>query len=91
MTLTGQGIFDHGGGMVPENEIKGIINSVDRFLKRCKKLGTRLNTDFALRALFGFRDGLFGFAYGTKENGAFFSHMNVMYATGLYQRGFCQG
>lgn len=30
----------------------------------------------------------FGFAYGTKENGAFFSHMNVMYAYALYTRGF---
>jgi len=31
-----------------------------------------------------------GFAYGTKENGAFFSHMIVMYAYALYKRGFVQ-
>jgi cellobiose phosphorylase len=29
----------------------------------------------------------FGFAYGHKENGAMFSHMAVMYAYALYQRG----
>ena len=28
------------------------------------------------------------FAYGEKENGAVFSHMTVMYANALYQRGF---
>lgn len=27
----------------------------------------------------------YGFAYGTKENGAVFSHMSLMYAYGLYQ------
>ena len=27
-------------------------------------------------------------AYGEKENGAVFSHMTVMYANALYQRGF---
>jgi cellobiose phosphorylase len=31
---------------------------------------------------------MFGFAYGHKENGAVFSHMTVMYANALYQRGF---
>jgi cellobiose phosphorylase len=31
---------------------------------------------------------MFGFAYGHKENGAVFSHMVVMYANALYQRGF---
>jgi cellobiose phosphorylase len=30
----------------------------------------------------------FGFAYGHKENGAMFSHMAVMYAYALYQRGY---
>ena len=32
----------------------------------------------------------FGFAYGTKENGSFFSHMTVMFAAALYQRGFAR-
>ena len=31
---------------------------------------------------------MFGFAYGSKENGAVFSHMAVMYAYALYKRGF---
>jgi hypothetical protein len=31
--------------------------------------------------------GCFGFAFGHKENGALFSHMAVMYANALYQRG----
>lgn len=30
----------------------------------------------------------YGFAYGTKENGAVFSHMSLMYAYGLYQYGY---
>jgi cellobiose phosphorylase len=30
----------------------------------------------------------FGYAYGHKENGAMFSHMAVMYAYALYERGF---
>ena len=33
---------------------------------------------------------MFGFAYGEKENGAVFSHMAVMYANALYQRGFAR-
>ena len=31
---------------------------------------------------------MFGFAYGSKENGAVFAHMAVMYANALYGRGF---
>jgi Cellobiose phosphorylase len=33
---------------------------------------------------------MFSFAYGEKENGAVFSHMAVMFANALYQRGFVQ-
>ena len=33
---------------------------------------------------------MFGFAYGEKENGGVFSHMAVMYANALYQRGFAR-
>jgi cellobiose phosphorylase len=33
---------------------------------------------------------MFGFAYGEKENGAVFSHMAVMYANALYQRGYAK-
>ena len=31
---------------------------------------------------------MFGFAYGSKENGAVFCHMAVMYAYALLKRGF---
>jgi cellobiose phosphorylase len=33
---------------------------------------------------------MFGFAYGSKENGAVFAHMAVMYANALYQRNFAE-
>ena len=48
--------------------------------------GYRLNTDFKEEKFDLGR--MFGFAYGEKENGAVFSHMTVMYANALYQRGF---
>ena len=47
--------------------------------------GYRLNTDFG-EVLPNLGRG-FGFAFGHKENGAMFSHMAVMYANALYQRG----
>ena len=48
--------------------------------------GYRLNTNFHEQKFDLGR--MFGFAYGEKENGAVFSHMTVMYANALYQRGF---
>lgn len=48
--------------------------------------GYRLNTDFKEEKFDLGR--MFEFAYGEKENGAVFSHMTVMYANALYQRGF---
>jgi len=86
MTLTGQ-VFSIMSGMANPEEIKGVITSVDQFLKDKELGGYRLNTDFGLRHYLDLGRA-FGFAYGTKENGAFFSHMNVMYAAALYQRGF---
>ncbi len=47
--------------------------------------GYRLNTDFGAVLLNLGR--AFGYAFGHKENGAMFSHMAVMYASALYQRG----
>ncbi len=88
MTLTGQ-VFSIMSGMASHEEIKRIILSVDKFLKDKELGGYRLNTDFGVRHYLDLGRA-FGFAYGTKENGAFFSHMNVMYATGLYQRGFAR-
>src|SRR6185369_7813675 len=48
----------------------------------------RLNTDFGDIQLSLGR--AFSFAYGEKENGAFFSHMIVMFANALYRRGFAE-
>jgi len=88
MTLTGQ-VFSIMSGMATKEEIEGVIASVDQFLKDKELGGYRLNTDFGVRHYLDLGRA-FGFAYGTKENGAFFSHMNVMYAAALYQRGFAR-
>ena len=85
MMLTGQ-VFSVMSGTARENEIKDIIKSADRYLYDENIGGYRLNTDFKeLKTDLG---RMFGFAYGEKENGAVFSHMAVMYANALYQRGF---
>jgi len=88
MTLTGQ-VFSIMSGMASVKEIEKVIISVDKFLKDKQLGGYRLNTDFGLLHYLDLGRA-FGFAYGTKENGAFFSHMNVMYGAALYQRGFAR-
>ena len=88
MTLTGQ-VFSIMSGMATDEEVEGVIISVDQFLKDKELGGYRLNTDFGVGHYLDLGRA-FGFAYGTKENGAFFSHMNVMYAAALYQRGFAR-
>jgi cellobiose phosphorylase len=87
MTLTGQ-VFAVMSGLADEQETRNVIASVDAFLKDSWG-GVRLNTDFGLRNYFGLGRA-FSFAYGTKENGAVFSHMAVMYAYALYIRGFAR-
>jgi len=86
MTLTGQ-VFAIMSGLASKEDIEKIADSVEHFLKDKKLGGYRLNTDFGLRHYLDLGRA-FAFAYGTKENGAFFSHMIVMYAAGLYQRDF---
>ena len=86
MTLTGQ-VFAIMSGLANSDEIHKVIGSVDHFLKDKQLGGVRLNTDFQKTPYLDLGRA-FGFAYGTKENGAFFSHMTVMYAYGLYKRGF---
>jgi cellobiose phosphorylase len=88
MTLTGQ-VFSIMSGMSPQDEVEKIIISVDKFLKDRELGGYRLNTDFGVDHYLDLGRA-FGFAFGSKENGAFFSHMNVMYAAALYQRGFAR-
>ena len=85
MMLTGQ-VFAVMSGTATEDQITQICHSADRYLYDAAVGGYRLNTDFKEMKFDMGR--MFGFAYGEKENGAVFSHMTVMYANALYQRGF---
>lgn len=85
MMLTGQ-VFAIMGKVARDEQIEKICKSADKYLYKKEIGGYRLNTDFGeLKFNLG---RMFGFAYGEKENGAVFSHMTVMYANALYQRGF---
>lgn len=88
MTLTGQ-VFALMSGLANRKEAEAVIESVNRFLKDKELGGYRLNSDFGVRHYLDLGRA-FGFAYGTKENGAFFSHMIVMYAYALYNQGFAR-
>ena len=85
MVLTSQ-VFAIMGNTAQDWQVKKICNSADHYLYSKEIGGYRLNTDFKEEK---FNMGrMFGFAYGEKENGAVFSHMTVMFANALYQRGF---
>lgn len=86
MTLTGQ-VFPVMSGLANEEEITAVIAAVEAHLYDAHLGGYRLNTDFGMRTYLSMGRA-FGFAFGTKENGAVFSHMVVMYAYALYKRGF---
>lgn len=85
MTLAGQ-VFPIMGGIASAKQIADIWRTAKKYLKDKDHGGFRLNTDFHENRLDLGR--AFSFAYGEKENGAFFSHMSVMFANALYQRGF---
>lgn len=85
MMLTGQ-VFAVMSNTAKEEQVAQICKSADRYLYKKEVGGYRLNTDFHEEKFDMGR--AFGFAYGEKENGAVFSHMTVMYANALYQRGF---
>jgi cellobiose phosphorylase len=84
MTLTGQ-VFTMMGGVADEAQVQEMVQSADRYLWEESMGGYRLNTDFGevLTNLGRFT----GFAFGHKENGAMFSHMAMMWANALFQRG----
>lgn len=85
MMLTSQ-VFAIMSGVATEEQVGRVWKSIKKYLFDKKLKGIRLNTDLKKPYLeFG---RAFGFAYGDKENGAFFSHMNVMLANSLYKRGF---
>ena len=84
MTLTGQ-VFTLMCGIATDEQAKAMVRAVDKYLYDEIIGGYHLNTNFG--ALMLNLGRAFGFAYGHKENGAMFSHMTVMYANALYQRG----
>jgi cellobiose phosphorylase len=86
MTLTGQ-VFPIMQGIATREDIANVVLSVNKYLKD-KDLGSfRLNTDFGVRHYLAMGRA-FGFAFGTKENGAIFCHMVVMYAYALYKQSY---
>lgn len=88
MTLTGQ-VFPVMSGVATDEDLALISRSVNEHLRDKDLGGFRLNTDFGVPHYLDLGRA-FGFAYGTKENGAFFSHMAVMYAFALYSRGLAR-
>ena len=87
MMLTSQ-VFAIMSGTAKQNQIREILQAADALLYHKEVGGYRLNTNFhELKMDMG---RMFGFAYGTKENGAVFSHMTVMFANALYRRGFAK-
>lgn len=85
MMLTGQ-VFAIMSGTANPEQVRQITCNADCYLYDAAVGGYRLNTDFHEKKMDLGR--MFGFAYGEKENGAVFSHMTIMYANALYQRGF---
>jgi cellobiose phosphorylase len=85
MTLTGQ-VFQLMGGIASDEQARQIVRAADHYLYDESVGGYRLNTHFG-EVLTNVGRCL-GFAFGHKENGAMFSHMAVMYAYALYERGF---
>jgi hypothetical protein len=87
MTLPAQ-VFPIMAGVADPERIPIIMNAINKYLMDEKLGGVRLNSRFK-----GEQPNLgraFSFRYGDKENGAVFSHMAVMYANALYQRGFVE-
>ena len=87
ISLTPQ-VFSILSGVATPSQIKKILKSTEKYLwdKRLKSL--HLNNNYKeLNLKLG---RMFGFSYGDKENGAIFSHMNVMFAYALYERDFAK-
>ena len=85
VTLAGQ-VFPIMSGVALPKQVEEIFKTARKHLKDKEHGGFRLNTNFhEMRLDLG---RAFSFAYGEKENGAFFSHMAVMFANAFYQRNF---
>ncbi|MBP7962228.1 MAG: cellobiose phosphorylase [Caldilineaceae bacterium] len=87
MTLTGQ-VFPLMAGVATDAQAESMLETAQAYLLDESVGGYRLNTNFGEVQLNLGR--AFGFAFGHKENGAMFSHMAVMFAYALYQRGMVQ-
>ena len=87
MVLTGQ-VFTLMSGTASDAQAERIIRAADWYLYDPNRGGYFLNTDFGEVKMDMGR--MFGFAYGSKENGAVFCHMAVMYAYALYLRGYAK-
>ncbi len=87
LMLTGA-VFALMSGTAQDGIIDGMIRSAEKYLFRGDIGGFRLNTRFENEEYYAHNMGrMFGFAYGSKENGAVFCHMAVMYAYALLIRG----
>ena len=87
LMLTGA-VFTLMSGTAPDEIIDSMIGAADRYLLQNRIGGYRLNTRFENEEAYAHKLGrMFGFAYGSKENGAVFCHMAVMYAYALLLRG----
>jgi cellobiose phosphorylase len=85
MTLTGQ-VFPMMAHIASHKQIEQIIHTVNHYLYSDKVKSYHLNSRFGKNKM---NIGRFmGFAYGHKENGAFFSHMTIMYAYSLIENGY---
>jgi len=73
-------------GVADSRQAGVILENAQKYLWDDALGGFRLNTDFKKEEYDLGR--AFSFVYGDKENGAIFSHMAVMFAYGLYKRGF---
>jgi cellobiose phosphorylase len=85
MMLASQ-VFTVMSGVAGPDQIRRLWKSAVKLLRDPNLRGFRLNTDFKEEQHDLGR--AFSFVYGDKENGAFFSHMNVMFANALYARGY---
>ncbi len=85
MCLASQ-VFPIMSGTADKGQVEAAFKSAERYLADPKFRGFHLNTDFGeeQHAL----GRAFSFVYGDKENGAYFNHMAVMFAFGLYKRGY---
>ena len=82
-------VFTIMSGVATDDQIRSMIRTADELLCTEETGGYRLNTRFENEEQYAHKLGrMFGFAYGSKENGAVFCHMAVMYAYALQKRGF---